>query len=131
MLNTYTDSLLDPLINGCSEEVAISLNAGIDHKNFDMPEKHLWAAVLNQTISDVKNLCALASKKPQLLELAAFHSEVSVMVEYFQCESMEPGSLGFICAWLDLDPESVQHKVMNEYLTPLLTKIENARIQLH
>lgn len=94
-------------------------------------EKQMWAAVLHQAVKDAKDLFKTAMRNPQATARTDFQHDVRSLQDYFLFPSMQPGGLGFICAWLDIDPEEFSNRVMAKYLNPLLQDFNYSAPQKH
>ena len=82
-------------------------------------EKNLWVAVLKLAIDDAEALAIKVQANPELWNNPLFRTDARSLTGYFLEQSMEPGSFGFICSLMDVDPDRFAKRLHDKYLRHL------------
>ena len=92
----------------------------IDSGNEIRAERDLWIAVLKQATDDAEAMAIQVQDNPNLWSEPSFREEALDLRQYFQSQSMDPGSFGFICDLMDLDTEKAAKRIHEKYLQHLV-----------
>ena len=95
------------------------------------PETTLWIAVLNQAIRDTQALVKKIEINPGIWKTPIFRSDVQQLKRYFQSQSMEPGSFGFICDLMEVNTEQASRQMDDlyfQYLIPTMKHHTNTAV---